>query len=149
MGNMKLPQNTIMLRQRCSPIKFFQYLFWTSSIVSCQQLSQANIGFMFPIQYNGLIHPLGPAALAAAMMAVDEINRKREGVEDGMLPKTKLKMIIRSPGSVFTLGAMSAINMMYRDMVWTLLHVLVLLPMVPSKVGHIAKNIYIFALLFC
>lgn len=92
-----------------------QYLFLISRIISCQQLREANIGLMFPIQYEGVIHPIGPAALAAAMMAVDEINRKHDGIEDEILPNTKLKMVVRSPGGVFTLGATAAINMMYRD----------------------------------
>lgn len=96
----------------------FSFLFFWGlfcQLTLSETISKTNIGFMFPIQLNGLVHPLGPAALSGAMMAVEEINNKADGLSDSLIPDTQINMLVRSPLVRFTYGAVDAINMMYRS----------------------------------
>jgi ABC-type branched-subunit amino acid transport system substrate-binding protein len=64
--------------------------------------SIVRIGGLFsPIDVNGNFDYEQAQCLAAFMMAVNEINNKKDGINDDILPQTKLVVAVRSPGRFY------------------------------------------------
>jgi len=69
--------------------------------------SIVRIGGLFsPIDENGNFDYEQAQCLAAFMMAVNEINNKKDGINDDILPRTKLVVAVRSPRGFY--GSTSA-----------------------------------------